>query len=230
VARDNLCGGYRITSNANELSPGDSGISRIIEIARPIAVDLTKRTEWPVGIGSNDNDAICVRFSTAAICKRANAVSLGWRLDLFYTAMGRAYLAFCSNAERERIFKTRIDAGLSTRSDEAKIRALLPQIRDKGFAERAENRTVVASGAAVPIFSKNALLAVMNLSYIRDAVPSQAFHTEIAKPLLDSRDKIEAAIQLEQRASSRSRSLKAQAGAPPLDAIKLEDDLSRVDS
>jgi IclR family mhp operon transcriptional activator len=228
VARDNLCGGYRITSKADELSAGDNGISRLIEIARPIAVDLTKGTQWPVGIGTFDNDSIWLRFSTAALCKRANAVSLGWRLDLFYTAMGRACLAFCSNADRERIFKARIDAGLSTRSDEAKIRALLPQIRDKGFAERAENRTVVASSIATPIFNKNTLLAVINLSYFKEAVPPQAFHADITRPLLETRDKIEAAIQLEQRLSSRSRSVKTPPGASPPTAIKLEDDLSRV--
>ncbi len=51
-----------------------------------------------------------------ALCKRANAVSLGWRLDLFYSAMGRAYLAFCSAAERERIFKARSMTACLTRA------------------------------------------------------------------------------------------------------------------
>lgn len=228
VARDNLCGGYRIASKANELSPGHNGISQIIEIARPIAVDLTNRTQWPVGIGTLDPDsaAIWLRFSTAALCQRANAVSLGWRLDLFYTAMGRAYLAFCPNAERERIFKARIDAGLSTRSDEAKIRALLPQIRDKGFAERAENRTVVASSIATPLFNKNALLAVMNLSYFRDAAPPHAFQAEIVRPLLETRAGIEAAIQLEQRLPPHAGSSKTQLKATGVTPIRLEDNLS----
>lgn len=228
VARDNLCGGYRVTARAGELASGYNGISRIIEIARPIVVDLTKRTQWPVGIGTLDNDAICVRFSTAALCKRANAVSLGWRLDLFYSAMGRAYLAFCSHAERERIFKARIAAGLSTRADEAKIRALLPQIREKGYASRAENRTVVASSAAAPLFKKNTLIAVINLSYFKDAVTAQAFNAEIAKPLLEARDRIEAAIEQEQRQSSRSKSAKIQARPARVTPIRLEDNLSRI--
>lgn len=228
VARDNLCGGYRITSKANELSPGDGGISRVIEIARPIAVELTERMQWPVGIGTLDDDAIWLQFSTAALCKRANAVSLGWRLDLFYTAMGRAYLAFCPDDDRERIFKERSEAGLSTRSEEAKIRALLPQIRDKGFAERAENRTVVASSVATPIFSKTKLLAVMNLSYFKDAVPAQAFSREIAMPLLEAKAKIESAIQNETRPASHPNGSKAPLRAVRATPIKLEDNLSKV--
>ncbi len=82
VARDNLCGGYRITSKANELGLAITAFRRSSKLARPIAVALTERTQWPVGIGTPDNDAIWLRFSTAALCKRATAVSLGWRLDL----------------------------------------------------------------------------------------------------------------------------------------------------
>lgn len=228
VARDNLCGGYRITSKANELGSDRNGISQIIEIARPIAVGLTERTQWPVSIGTFDDDAIWVRFSTAALCKRTTAVSLGWRLDLFYTAMGRAYLAFCTEAERERLLKGRINSDVSTRSDEAKIHALLPQIRDNGFAIRGDNRTVSASSVAAPIFSNGKLLAVMNLSYFKEAPPSKDLQAEATRSLLETRDKIEAAIQLEQRLLSRSNSMKPQVGAARVTPIRLEDNLSRV--
>lgn len=228
VARDNLCGGYRITSKANELGAGSGGISRIIEVARPIAVDLTKRTQWPVGIGMLDNDAIWLRFSTAALCKRASAVSLGWRLDLFYSAMGRAYLAFCPAAERERIFKARINAGLLTRADETRVRALLPQIRDKGFAVRSENRTVAASSAATPIFSKNTLLAVINLSYLKDAVSADALHSQIGTPLLAAKAEIETSLQLGQQLVARSKNPATQPGALPVTPIRLEENLSKL--
>jgi IclR family mhp operon transcriptional activator len=228
IARDNLCGGYRITSKSNDLGAGQSGIARTIEIARPIIVDLTNKKQWPVSIGTFDGDAVWVRFSTAALCKRANAVSLGWRLDLFYSAMGRAYLAFCSAAERERIFKAKVNDGLLTRADETKLRALLPQIREKGFAVRGENRTVAPSSVAVPIFSKSTLLGVMNLSYLKDAVAPEAFEAEIADPLLAAKAQIEAQIQHQQQLSSRPKTSKAPVGASAVTPIKLEENLSRV--
>lgn len=228
VARDNLCGGYRITSRANELCPVSNGISQVIEIARPITVSLTERTQWPVGIGMFDSDSIWLRFSTAALCKRASAVSLGWRLDLFYSAMGRAYLAFCPSVERERIFKARVNAGLLTRADETRVRALLPQIRDKGYAVRNENRTVALSSIATPVFSKNALIAVMNLSYLKDAVTAEALHSEIARPLLAARAEIEASLVRDPRPAPRSLPPKAHAAATAAAPIRLEDNLSRV--
>jgi IclR family mhp operon transcriptional activator len=229
VARDNLCGGYRITSKANELGPGTNGISQIIEVARPITVSLTERTQWPIGIGTFDNDAIWLRFSTAALCKRATAVSLGWRLDLFYTAMGRAYLAFCPDADRERIFKMRIETGVSSDADEARVRALLPQIREHGYAVRSDNRTVSASSVATPIFNKGALLAVINFSYFKDAAaPSETLPAEIARSLLETKATIEASLQLEQRLLSRPKPSKPQPGAAAAAPIRLEENLSRL--
>ncbi len=228
VARDNLCGGYRITSKANELGLGYNGISQIIEVARPIAIALTERTQWTVGIGTPDNDAIWLRFSTAALCKRANAVSLGWRLDLFYTAMGRAYLAFCPDADRERIFKSRIDSGVSDRADEAKVRELLPEIREKGYATRGDTRTVSASSVAAPIFSQGTLLAIVNLSYFKEATRPHTLRAETTKSLLETRAAIEAAIQLEQQPSAREDNLNTQLRASHVPPIRLENDFSNL--
>lgn len=178
VARDNLCGGYRVTAKAAELWSGYSGISLIVDAARPLAISLTEKTQWPIGIGMIDNGAVSLQFSTAAICTRANALSLGWRLDLFYTAMGRAYLAFCSDEEREKLFSHRIANGISTAQDEAQIRELLPYIRRDRFATRGDNRTVETSSIATPIFRDRELLAVANLSYFKKEVqPSDLSET-----------------------------------------------------
>lgn len=184
VARDNLCGGYRVTAKAVELWSGYSGISLIVDVARPLAIALTEKTQWPIGIGMINDDAVSLQFSTAALCTRANALSLGWRLDLFYTAMGRAYLAFCSDIERERLFRQRIDAGVSTPEDEAQIRSLLPQIQQNRFATRADNRTVETSSIATPIFHNQELLAVANLSYFKSEVQPSALNGALVPSLL----------------------------------------------
>lgn len=184
VVRDNLCGGYRVTAKAAELWSGYSGISMIIDAARPLAIGVTERTQWPVGIGVISNDAISLQFSTAALCTKANALSLGERLDLFYTAIGRAYLAYCGDDERERLFKQRIDSGISSTEDEARIRELLPQIRKDRFATRGDNRGVITSSIAAPIFHRDELLAVTNLSFFKDAVSQAEIHDNLAPALL----------------------------------------------
>lgn len=200
VARDNLCGGYRVTSKAAELWSGYSGISLIIDAARPLAIEVTERTQWPIGIGVINNNAIALQFSTAALCTRANALSLGERLDLFYTAIGRAYLAYCGDEERERLFRQRIDNGISSAEDEAKIRALLPQIRHDRFATRGDNRGVVTSSIAAPIFHRDELLAVTNLSFFKDAVSLSDIRDNLAPALLRFTDDV--GVEVAQRLDS----------------------------
>ena len=45
VARDNMCGGYWVTSRVHELTSGHQGISQIIEAARPFAIELTQQPQ-----------------------------------------------------------------------------------------------------------------------------------------------------------------------------------------
>ena len=67
VARDNMCGGYRVTSRVHELNSGYQGIPQVLEVSRPLAIDLTERLKWPIGIGVLDGDAIAVHFWTGPI-------------------------------------------------------------------------------------------------------------------------------------------------------------------
>jgi IclR family mhp operon transcriptional activator len=184
IARDNLCGGYRVTAKAAELWSGYNGISLIIDAARPLAIAVTQTTQWPVGIGVIEDDAISLQFSTAALCTKANALSLGWRLDLFSTAIGRTYLAFCSDTERERLFKHRVDSGASSPEEARELGALLPQIRRDRFATRANARGDQTSSVATPIFHGDELLAVTNLSFFKASVPKAEIGDHLAPALL----------------------------------------------
>jgi len=107
VARDNMCGGYRVTHHVQDLSAGYDCVSRVIEIARPFAIDLTRRINWPIGLGVPDGDAIAIQFWTGTISPWAHTNTvLGLRPDFYHSAMGRAYMAFCGEEERERRLAT----------------------------------------------------------------------------------------------------------------------------
>ena len=143
VARDNMCGGYCVTSRVHELTSGHQGISQIIEAARPFAVDLTRRLKWPIGIGAIDGDAIAIKFWTGAISPWAHTNTvLGLRPNLVTTAMGRAHLAFCSDDERERHFRRLRADPLREfgEADELRLRAILQQVRHRRLRDaRSEN-------------------------------------------------------------------------------------------
>lgn len=207
VARDNMCGGYWVTSRAQELASGCQGISHIIKIARPFAIELTQHTKWPVGIGVLDGDAIAIKFWTGTISPlvHTNTV-LGLRPDLVTTAMGRALLAFCPDSEREQqIRRMRADPARGFgEQEEARLREVLRQVRHDGFATRdPRTKPYRMSTLAMPILEGEIVHAVINMSFFTTAVPNHEIVEKIFVPLRETTAKIEQAIVLASSGGAR---------------------------
>jgi IclR family transcriptional regulator, mhp operon transcriptional activator len=207
VARDNMCGGYWVTSRAHELALGCEGISQIIEIARPFAIELTQQLKWPIGIGVLDGDAIAIKFWTGTISPlvHTNTV-LGLRPDLVTTAMGRALLAFCPNSEREaQIRRMRADpARRFGEEDEARLRAILRQARADGFATRDPKvKPFRISTLAMPIRQGEAVHALINISFFTTAVAKSEVAEKVLAPLRAATEKIEHAVAAAKAGVSR---------------------------
>ncbi|HTN63489.1 MAG TPA: IclR family transcriptional regulator C-terminal domain-containing protein [Devosia sp.] len=195
VVRDNMCGGYRVTHKVRELDSGYDGIAQIIEASRPCAIDLTRRIKWPVGIGIFDVDAIAVHFWTGTISPWVHTNTLlGHRPNLYTSAMGRAYMAFCSETERERLiarFKTNPALNFDA-AEEAHYRQLLARIRQNGFASRAphtEPRRNIT--IALPIRYEEKVLASITVSFFITAVPRNQILNQIIRPLQETVTRIE---------------------------------------
>lgn len=198
VARDNMCGGYSVTGRAHELSAGHQGITQIIEIARPFAIELTHNAKWPIGIGVLDGDAIAIKFWTGSISPivHTNTV-LGLRPELDSTAMGRALLAFCPEAEREKhIQRMRNEESRGFgEAEETRLRAILKQVRIDGYATR-DPRTLPhrISTFAMPIREGDVVHALINISYFTTAVQKSEIVEKILTPLRATTAMIEQAI------------------------------------
>lgn len=193
VARDNLCGGYRVTSKSTELCAGYHGIPSIIECARPFAVALTNTTKWPVNIGLLVDGAIVIQFSTAPISPLADATMLGQRFDLFSSAMGRAYLAFCDDGEREALIAELRSSGADdAQEQEWKLRTILPMVHDNGFALGAA--LSLDSTVALPIFDAGGLAAIVGLEYYDSVVPRSALREHLIAPLSEAARSVGAAL------------------------------------
>lgn len=195
VARDNMCGGYRVTCKVRELNAGYDGISKVIEASRPWAIDLTQRIKWPVGIGVLDGDAIAIQFWTGAISPWVHHNTLlGHRPNLLTSAMGRAWLAFCPEHEREALIGTlrRNRAEDFTADAEAQFRKMLERIRELGYATRApmtEPRRNTTIG--MPIRDGDRVLATITVSFFISAVPKQVIGERILTPFRETVAKIE---------------------------------------
>jgi len=198
VARDNMCGGYRITRRVHELNSGYEGISQVIEISRPLAIDLTRRIKWPIGIGVIDGDAIALKFWTGAISPWAHTNTvLGLRPDLVTSAMGRAYLGFCSEKERERHlrwFRTDPDRNFSE-ADERRLRLLLERVRVDGYAIRdPRTKPYCTTTLAMPIREGESVHALISISFFTTAIAKGDIAERIVAPLRATTTKIEEAF------------------------------------
>ncbi|WP_174804314.1 IclR family transcriptional regulator domain-containing protein [Martelella limonii] len=198
VARDNMCGGYRVTHNVQYLSSGYDRVSRVIEIARPFAIDLTRRINWPIGLGVPDGDAIAIQFWTGTISPWAHTNTvLGLRPEFYDSAMGRAYMAHCNEEQREsRIQQLRRDPELNfTEQSERAFRAVLDRIRADGYAIRNPKtppfRTLTIG---MPLRDGNEVAALVSLSIYRSSIKSQLLQEEVIVPLKAMIGKIEAAL------------------------------------
>ncbi|MDF2810652.1 MAG: helix-turn-helix protein [Microvirga sp.] len=223
VARDNMFGGYRVTCRVHELTKGYDGISMVIEASRAPAIELTQRIKWPIGIGVLDGDAISIQFWTGAISPWAHTNTvLGLRPTLVSSAMGRAYMAYCPDDEREKIL-----AGL--RADprhkfdaekETEFRQLLARLRSTGSAgfavrdPRTEPKQMTT--LAMPLTFDNRVLAAISVSFYKSAVPLQNISNQIVAPLTETRNKIEENLALLMRGP----------GAPVVAAEHLPDGLA----
>ena len=159
-------GRYRLTARVRELGAGYTEKSLIVDVATPIALEVTRRIRWPLAIGTLDGDAICVRYSTMPYSPLAvQATTLGHRLGLLESAMGLAYLAFCSPEERAILVDLlRSAARRGAPVDTARLDILLARTRRRGYGLRLPLRRGNSATAAVPIRAAGQVCAILSMT------------------------------------------------------------------
>jgi len=198
VARDNMCGGYGVTRRVHDLARGYQGISKVLDAARAPTVELTQRLKWPIGIGVLDGDAIAIKFWTGTIspCVHTNTV-LGLRPDFATTAMGRAYLAFSPEPERERRLREMRDDPTRNfgEAEELHLRALLRQARIDGYTTRdPKTKPHRMTTVAMPIREGEVIHALVSISFFTTALAKCEIADRIVSPLRATIRIIEATI------------------------------------
>ena len=199
VARDNLFGGYRVTSQVQALSSGFSGTPILIEAARGWTVELTREVKWPVSLGTMSDGEIFVEFTTSPISPWSYPFAvLHTRLRMLTTAMGRCYLAFSGDDERNALLALHraksSSSALSAETDRAS--RAVEQIRANGYAHPdAYYASRRFQFIAVPIMDGNRCIAAMGMGFYRRAVPVGQIRERIYEPMRQAAMKIEQDIR-----------------------------------
>src|SRR5947207_1387175 len=99
--------GYRITDRVLALAAGVRYIDRLVNAAAPEMSAFTAKTGWPVYLGTISDAVVLIRHSTAAQSPMSfETVGYDRKFQIYESALGLAYLAFCSVDERRTIIQS----------------------------------------------------------------------------------------------------------------------------
>lgn len=190
--------GYALNERVLRLSNGFRHSDRVVEAARPFLSALTARYRWPVALSTFDQNAMRVRISTGHESPfYIDPAYLNKRLPMLVAAMGRVYLAFCPEEERDAILAmlraSRASANAPAR-DEHYVRGIIQSVRKSGYATAAPMLGDPALGIAVPVMQDEKVLASITMRYIGSAMNEAEAVKRYLKPLQETAVAIVAAL------------------------------------
>ena len=158
----------------------------LVEIASPVLERLCERVMWPsvLSVPRLDHMEVVETNSPRAYFDELPAGPIGFRANLLRSASGRAYLAFCPDAEREAVLRRLRDrdvVGHELAHDPVAVRRIVAATRRRGYSVRApdfgghysKTRLELDDGRssiAMPVRSGGHVLACVNLTWRRKAL------------------------------------------------------------
>ena len=176
VRRGEKEGQYYLTFAVHSLSEGFVHDDWVEKVALPLMRAALPDLLWPCDLGALEGGFMVVRESTHRFSLLSqHRGMIGEKLPLFFTAMGRAYLAACTDQERDgllTLLSQRDDVVGEMARDPARVDALIAQTRARGYAvnDGDWNREATTAAIAVPVICGTKLVGGVNLIFPRAAV------------------------------------------------------------
>lgn len=171
---------YYVTLRVRDLSDGFTDQEWVSAIATPAMGELLERVKWPSDLSTLDGSHMLIRESTHRFSPLSfERGMVGKRMPVLLTASGRAYLAACSDTEREeiiRIIQAEGGAQAALARNPKLIGDLVEQVRARGYAvnEGDWHPDSPTGILALPIHHENNVIACLNVIYVRRNLPHAA--------------------------------------------------------
>ncbi len=180
--------GYRPASKLNVLSAGVSSQSWIQEVAAPAMDRLSAAISWPSDFAVFEGRGMTLRYSTRATApiKVSEPINTS-NIPMLESDFGRAYLAFASDEQRERIMLSlaRIDPPFDPSNPQAEaVETLFATTRRDGYATRSAEYTFArANTIAVAVTVAGKSVAALNVICGRRFVKAKDIPKRYLEPL-----------------------------------------------
>jgi IclR family mhp operon transcriptional activator len=189
---------FELAHMVRTLSDGFDEEAWLREIASPVLADLQKEIVWPTDLATLVNNAMYLRETTRWQSPLTiDRASIGLRLPMLQSATGRAYLAFCNDNER-KVFLSNLRRSKTPEDVCAKdsrwVNSILEETRRNGYGHRYMEWRPETGSIAIPMFSKNRILACLNITFIASAMRPEEAARRYLGAMKTSVEKIEKAL------------------------------------
>jgi IclR family mhp operon transcriptional activator len=134
-------GRYRVGANLTRVAYRRARHDRIAEAAAPVLDELCERISWPSDVLAPAGDSMEIAETSQTHSPFIIPISgIGRRVNWLLSAVGRAYLAFCSDKERDAIVQRLLKSDkLEDRlaHDRKSLDRILMETRQRGYGIRA---------------------------------------------------------------------------------------------
>lgn len=186
---------YELTIQVRALSDGFSDEAWLRQAALPVMQRLQHEIVWPTDIATFFDDAMYLRETTRRQSPLTiDGATVGLRLPMLKSATGKAYLAWCSETEREAILENlrRSTLPQDALAREARtVRNLLAATRRNGYGEQSREIFPKTAAIAVPILVAERVLGCLNISFIASALEPREAAARYLGPLKSAARTIE---------------------------------------
>ena len=160
--------GYCITDRVLALAAGVRFIDHLVNAAIEPMRAFTARTGWPVYLGTVSDAVVLLRYTTAPESPMSfETAGYDLKFQIYESALGLAYLAFCSADEWRSIVEQVVtrDGGKLPAAQRALLTRRLTLFRERGYAFTRSARSRRVTGMAVPIVHGQHVLGALTLRY-----------------------------------------------------------------
>lgn len=216
VARNATDNTYSVTREVSALSRGLTIEAWVLWVATPILYDLQREVHWPTDLATYEGGEMVIRESTHAVSPYSIETGMiGSRHSMLHSSFGRAYLAFCPEAERRNIIG-RLASGPTPEgvlaSSPEHLERIIQETRAQGYAARRREVHVKTSSIAVPLRYRDRVVACMNVVWIASAIEFHKAASQFYPALAAAQEKIER--ELVSRRDGNSLSVSPLQGGP----------------
>jgi len=191
---------YRLNLKVRQLSEGFTDDEWISEVAAPVLGELLQKVVWPSDLCTLDGDCMVVRETTHRFSPLSfQGAMIRQRMPILFTAVGRAYLAFCPAAERAQILQV-LAAGHDEQAPLAcatgSIKRVLDRVRRQGYAtnEGEWSKQSKTGAIALPVRHRDHVLGAINVVFLNKAVTQSDAAARLLPALQEAVARIEATL------------------------------------